>query len=113
MKSSKFANSTINIKEAAEFLGFRSTERLRQKVKKGLIPGAKPGREWVFLKEDLVKYLRDSYTNDSTYKNSGGLCLFQKQRIKNTIKQDSQSVELECKNLRNQLREQRLKNTKR
>ncbi len=71
-KSTDFSNLTCNIKEAAEFLGFKSTARLSQKAQQGEIPACKPGREWVFLKEDLVQYLRSNYTgkiNDQLFTN--------------------------------------------
>jgi hypothetical protein len=35
-------------------------EELRQRAKRGLIPGAKVGRSCVFI-EDLVQYLRSLY----------------------------------------------------
>jgi hypothetical protein len=35
---------------------------LQGKVKAGLIPGAKPGKSWVFIDEDLANYLRSLYT---------------------------------------------------
>ncbi len=36
-------------------------EALRQKAKAGVIPGAKPGKCWVFLEEDLAEYIRTAY----------------------------------------------------
>src|SRR5437868_6542402 len=36
-------------------------EELRQRAKAGRIPGAKVGRRWVFVKDDLVQYVRSLY----------------------------------------------------
>ena len=51
---------TFDLQEAAAFLRM-SAETLRQKAKAGLIPGAKPGKRWVFFEADLVTYLRSQY----------------------------------------------------
>ena len=51
---------TLNLREAAEFLRLHP-EELRQRAKNGRIPGAKVGRSWVFLEEDLASYLRSLY----------------------------------------------------
>ena len=53
---------TLTLKEAAAFLKMHP-EALRRKAKTGKIPGAKPGKSWVFLEEDLVEYLRSLYAN--------------------------------------------------
>ncbi len=50
----------FDLREAAAFLRM-NPETLRQKAKAGVIPGAKSGRCWVFLEEDLVTYLRSQY----------------------------------------------------
>jgi len=52
--------NTLNLDQAASFLKM-SAEDLRRKTKTGKIPGAKPGKAWVFLEEDLVTYLRSLY----------------------------------------------------
>jgi len=51
---------TLNLHEAAALLRMHA-ESLRQKTRQGLIPGAKIGKRWVFLEEDLVQYLRSQY----------------------------------------------------
>ena len=51
---------TFDLQEAAAFLRMNA-ETLRQKAKAGLIPGAKPGKRWVFFEADLVTYLRSQY----------------------------------------------------
>jgi excisionase family DNA binding protein len=52
---------TFLLKEAAAFLHM-SPEVLRRKATTGEIPGAKPGKCWVFLKSDLVEYLHSIQT---------------------------------------------------
>lgn len=51
---------TFDLVEAAKFLHM-SPAVLRQKARRGLVKGAKPGKCWVFLKSDLVLYLRSLY----------------------------------------------------
>jgi excisionase family DNA binding protein len=51
---------TLSLKQAAAFLQM-SQSTLRDKVKAGLVPGAKPGKQWVFLEDDLVAYIRSLY----------------------------------------------------
>ena len=51
---------SLGITEAAAFLRLHPTT-LTQKAKCGEIPGAKPGKEWLFLEEDLVAYVRSLY----------------------------------------------------
>jgi hypothetical protein len=50
----------MNITEAAQFL-FMHPEELRQRTKRGQVPGAKAGRRYVFIDEDLAEYLRSRY----------------------------------------------------
>jgi len=52
---------TLTLSEAARFLKIHP-EELRQRAKAGRIPGAKVGRAWVFLQEDLADYLRSLYS---------------------------------------------------
>lgn len=40
--------NTLDLKQAAAFLHMHP-EELRSRAKRGLIPGAKIGRKWVFL----------------------------------------------------------------
>jgi hypothetical protein len=51
---------TLNLKEAAEFLRMHP-EEVRSRAKRGLIPGAKTGRRWVFLEADLAAHIRSLY----------------------------------------------------
>jgi hypothetical protein len=50
----------MNLAQSAEFL-LLNPEELRQRAKRGAIPGAKVGRRWVFLEEDLVEHVRSLY----------------------------------------------------
>jgi len=52
---------TLGLKQAAAFLRCHP-EELRRRAKAGVIPGAKVGRAWVFLEEDLAAYLRSLYS---------------------------------------------------
>ena len=45
---------TLDLEEVAAFLRM-NPEALRQKVKAGIILGAKPGKWWVFLEDDIGK----------------------------------------------------------
>ena len=48
---------TLDLTECAEFLKIERTHALNL-AGTGVLPGAKIGRSWVFLEEDLVDYLR-------------------------------------------------------
>ena len=52
---------TLNIDEAAEFLGAHK-ETVRRLVVTGIIPGAKIGRGWIFIEQDLVTHMRNKYS---------------------------------------------------
>jgi hypothetical protein len=51
---------TLTLTEAAAFLKMHP-EELRSRAKRGLIPGAKTGRRWVFLESDLAEHIRSLY----------------------------------------------------
>jgi len=55
---------SISLLQAAEILRMHP-ETVRARAKAGIIPGAKPGKEWVFLEEDLKAYLRSLYREES------------------------------------------------
>ncbi len=55
-------SETLTLKKAAAFLNL-SPEALRRKAKAGEIPGAKIGKRWIFLQEDLVEYIRSQYAS--------------------------------------------------
>ena len=50
-------DDTLNLRAAAAFLNLHPST-LQARAKAGKIPGAKPGRAWVFLRSDLIAYLR-------------------------------------------------------
>lgn len=52
---------TLGLAEAAAFLRIHP-EELRRRAKLGEIPGAKVGRAWVFLQDDLAQFLRSLYS---------------------------------------------------
>jgi hypothetical protein len=51
---------TFNLPEAADFLHMHQ-EEVRTRAKRGLIPGAKIGRRWVFIEDDLAEFVRSLY----------------------------------------------------
>lgn len=50
---------TLGIEAAAAFL-LISADTLKDLAADGSVPGAKIGREWLFIDEDLEKYARDA-----------------------------------------------------
>ena len=52
---------TLDLKQAAAFLKLHP-EELRMRAKLGRIPGAKVGRAWVFLQDDLAAFVRSLYS---------------------------------------------------
>ena len=48
---------TLGLNEAAAFLRCHP-EELRRRTRAGVIPGAKVGRAWVFLEDDLADFVR-------------------------------------------------------
>jgi hypothetical protein len=55
--------NTLDLKQAAVLLKMHPVT-LQSKAKAGKIPGAKPGKSWVFIDEDLANYIRSQYTKD-------------------------------------------------
>lgn len=53
---------TFNLVEAAEFVKMHP-QTLEQKARAGEAPGAKMGKRWVFIDEDLAAWIRASYSN--------------------------------------------------
>lgn len=51
---------TFDLTEAATFLKMHP-EEVRRRAKLGLLPGAKPGKSWIFLEDDLAEYVRSLY----------------------------------------------------
>lgn len=50
--------TTLGLAEAAALLHM-SEDALMRKARAGIVPGAKPGRKWVFVREDLLAWLRE------------------------------------------------------
>jgi len=53
---------TLSLLEAAAFVKLHP-EELRRRAKLGLAPGAKIGKCWVFIDDDLAEYLRSFYAS--------------------------------------------------
>src|SRR6266576_5487759 len=51
---------TLSLTEAAALLRMHP-EEVRRRAKCGAIPGAKPGRCWIFIEDDLADYVRSFY----------------------------------------------------
>jgi excisionase family DNA binding protein len=51
---------TLNLEQAAKFLNMHPVT-VQEKARAGIIPGAKPGKRWVFLEDDLAAYVRSFY----------------------------------------------------
>jgi hypothetical protein len=54
--------NTLDLKQAATFLRMHP-EEVRRRARMGLLPGAKAGKRWVFIEDDLVSYLRSHYAS--------------------------------------------------
>lgn len=50
----------MTVEEAATMLQMNPTS-LARKAKRGDIPGNKPGKRWIFVKEHLLEYLRGDF----------------------------------------------------
>ncbi|KTD21509.1 MerR family regulatory protein [Legionella londiniensis] len=53
---------TLNIQQAAEFLGAHR-ETVRRMAANKQIPGVKIDRSWIFLEQDLVMHIRNKYSS--------------------------------------------------
>lgn len=109
--------ATIDLKEAADFLGFKNTSHLREKAKAGLIPGAfKVSNRWMFLMDELVEFVRNFYktlgdtSNINTKRNE--TWQLAKRKTAHIITLDSRSVESECRSLLDALQKETRKNMK-
>lgn len=51
---------TLNLEEAAELLKIHPVT-LSCKAAQGVIPGARVGKRWVFVKVDLIEHIRAQY----------------------------------------------------
>jgi hypothetical protein len=108
----QFMLSSMGLDEAAEFLGFKNVERLRQKAKNGQIPGAfKVSRCWRFYTPILVQFVSELYATyrDNLADGTTGekLCQYSNRKVAHTTTQDLRSAELEYTKLRAQLLNQK------
>lgn len=107
---------TIDVKEAAKLLGYKSTSRLCEKARKGLIPGAfKAAVQWRFIVEKLVEYihsLENANRREAQVDREVTQCHSAKRKIARIGIQGSQSAELECRNQLAVLYDLKLSNTK-
>ena len=51
---------TLTLQEAADFLKIHPVTLL-DKANAGIVPGAKIGKRWVFVKIDLIEHIRSQY----------------------------------------------------
>ncbi|KIF82234.1 helix-turn-helix domain-containing protein [Noviherbaspirillum autotrophicum] len=51
---------TLDLREAADFLKLHH-EEVRRRARAGIIPGAKLGKRWGFIEDDLAAYMRSLY----------------------------------------------------
>ena len=57
-------DETMNLPTVALFLGARA-ETVAQLARKGDLPGTQIGRGWIFLREDVLKFLRDRIAQET------------------------------------------------
>lgn len=57
MSERKVKREVLNVREAAELLGF-NPYTIREKARRGEIPAKKVGRQWRFLRSALLAHLR-------------------------------------------------------
>lgn len=62
---------TLDLKEAAEYLKI-SEESARELAASGDLPGAKVGKAWVFLRDDLKDWLRDQVRRQQEQRQMAG-----------------------------------------
>lgn len=52
------SNETMDLPTVAEYLGAKA-ETISQLARKGELPGAQIGKGWIFLREDVLAFLRN------------------------------------------------------
>jgi hypothetical protein len=57
---------TLDLQDAARFLHIHPITLLKR-ANAGIIPGAKPGKCWVFFVPDLVAYIRAQYRQQASH----------------------------------------------
>ena len=73
-------SDTLDVAGAADYLKM-SKDTVMRKARNGAIPGAKIGKHWVFVKEDLIETIREKYS-----------CQYINQKEQATITLDSASA---------------------
>ncbi len=73
-------SETLDVAGAADYLKM-SKDTVMRKARNGAIPGAKIGKHWVFIEEDLVETIRRGYS-----------CQYTNQKEQATITLDSASA---------------------
>ena len=54
-------SETLDVNEAAKLLHMHPAT-VKEKARRGEIPGSKPGKSWLFIREDLIHFLRSIST---------------------------------------------------
>jgi excisionase family DNA binding protein len=57
-------DETMNLPTVASYLGAR-TETVAQLARKGELPGAQIGKGWIFLREDVLRFLRNRIARET------------------------------------------------
>lgn len=57
-------DETMDLATVASYLGAR-TETVAQLARKGELPGAQIGKGWIFLREDVLRFLRDRIARET------------------------------------------------
>ena len=70
---------TLGLKEGATLL-FLAPESLRQMDASGKVPGARVGKRWVFLEEDLEEFIRSRYRKNRQAPQTEAICSTKKAR---------------------------------
>ncbi|MGC8467931.1 MAG: helix-turn-helix domain-containing protein, partial [Acidithiobacillus sp.] len=75
---------TLGLEEAADFLKV-SKETLRRKAARGEVRGAKPGKCWAFLEDDLVAYLQSLYPENQVMHKPEDSCSTKEEKLGGSI----------------------------
>ncbi|RZI40145.1 DNA-binding protein [Herbaspirillum sp. HC18] len=59
-----FIPQTLDVAEAAALL-HAEPETIMQLARKGALPGARIGKSWVFLREDVIAFLKEQISRDT------------------------------------------------
>lgn len=78
---------TYDLTEASKILKM-SVSALRDKAARGMVPGSKPGKKWVFEEDDLKRYLHrlseekkhQAETNETLEKRASRKCHYTKEK---------------------------------